>query len=185
MRSRRLAANDGSSSHLEDSNHSASLLAEDESTGPDGSRDKKWTTDRSRNQEMIMSMYKDGGVAKTNESKDSGSSSDLGKDLDDLGISEHDIFSSTTIEDASGGTEKKRRSALSKLKKLTKKKDLQAPPEEEDTGVPDTRNIAGRSRGTLLERIGAVDEPSDRSSAALRKGGSNYSDRILMGSSKR
>ncbi|KAG7354249.1 hypothetical protein IV203_003605 [Nitzschia inconspicua] len=186
MRSRRVIS-DGTSSNVKDlfdgSTHKASVLPEDRSTSShDNTKNKKWTNDRSRNQEMIMNMYKDGAVSKKNDQKHFGSSSDLGHDLEVLGIHEEDLFPSTT-GDFSGGGEKKRRSALSKLKNIAKKKDLHAPSGEED--VADARNLAGRSRGTLLERVGAVDETSERSSATLRTGGSNYSDRILMSSNRK
>lgn len=187
LRSRRLNK-DGSSSTLTDlfsgSSHSTSLSVDDDSEANDSSNGNKWTTDRSRNQEMIMSMYKDGATSKKSEHQDRGSSSDLGRDMDALGINEEDLLSSA-LGSSAGVSEKKRRSALSKLKEMTKKKNLEASPgEDEDIGGPDARTMAGRSRGSLLERVGAIDEPLDRPSAARKKGGSSYSDRILMNSSR-
>lgn len=53
---------------------------------------------------------------------------------------------------------------------------------EEEKKTAETRNMMGRSRGTLLERVGAVDGSTTSSSAGggMTGGGSSYSDRILM-----
>jgi hypothetical protein len=189
MRSRRPGTgNEGSSSNLRDlfsdSTHSARLLPANGPTTSDVTKNKKWTSDRSRNQEMIMNMYKEGVSSKRDGQNDFESSSDLAKDMVALDIGEEDLFSST-MGDTIGGGEKKRRSALSKLKKMTKKKDLHAPTEDDDNGGSETRNLAGRSRGTLLERVGAIEETSNRPSTSFRKGNSSYSDRILMSGSKK
>ena len=150
-------------------------------TTPGGSRKERWAKDRNRNQEMIMSMYKDSAKKKDQHHHNVGSSSDLNVDMENLDLSQEIV--APALESSGGGEkDKKRRSALSKLKKMHKKKDLKS--EEEDPDHPpvpvDSRNMAGRTRGSLLERVGAVDEHSDRPSSSLQKGGSTaYSDRIL------
>jgi hypothetical protein len=181
LRSRRA---DGSSSNLgglyNDSDHPPPPPDDDDEDDdavgrtPGGSRDKKWANDRSRNQEMIMSMYKDGTKRKENGGN-LGSSGDLNVDMESLNISQEIVTPALESKE-----DKKRRSALSKFK-MHKKKDLKSGDDEAEKSPIDSRNIAGRSRGSLLERIGAVDESSssDRPSSSSHKGGSTYSDRIL------
>jgi hypothetical protein len=80
-------------------------------------------------------------------------------------------------------------SAADESKKSERKKGLhsfriskskKAPEDEKST--EDARNLAGRSRGSLLERVGAVDDSAFTSASVVggSKGGSSYSDRILM-----
>mmetsp|Transcript_14714 Transcript_14714/g.27562 ORF Transcript_14714/g.27562 Transcript_14714/m.27562 type:complete len:564 (+) Transcript_14714:105-1796(+) len=187
IRTRRTGALDGgSSSNLGELFNESSVppAPEEESTTPGGTKDKKWAKDRSRNQEMIMNMYKDGGTSKkTGQSNPSASSSDLGSSMDALDI--HDDIVSPAISGGSSEDKKReRRSTLTKFK-MHKKKDLQAPEEEGGSAAVDARNLAGRSRGTLLERVGAVEEHSDRPTSSLGKGGSSYSDRILSSQSRK
>jgi hypothetical protein len=174
-RSRRTLASEASSSHLSGlygGNSAPAAPESDDAATPDGIKDKKWTIDRSRNQEMILNMYKDS----KKKSDPHHSSGELGDSMESLGLHDdiHEILSPTASTDSG---EKKRRSSLAKFK-MHKKKDLQAP--ELDKAPESSRSLAGRSRGSLLERVGAADATlSDPPSSSLNKGGSSYSDRIL------
>jgi hypothetical protein len=121
-------------------------------------------------------MYKD-SAKKKEQHHNMGSSSELNVDMESLDLSQEIV---TPALESGGDKDKKRRSALSKLKKIHKKKDLKFEEETPDAVPVDTRNMAGRTRGSLLERVGAVDEHPDHPSSSLQKGGSTaYSDRIL------
>jgi hypothetical protein len=181
----------------------------------------KWSRDRSRNQELIMTMYKDGAMKKSEDRPKSSSSlfdDSVDGDMGSFVVHDQDAH----MDSARGGLGKILKNpfagnsssqfgasigggvdvmtapagpadyggAAAESRRSDRKKSLPSfrlskgkkdePPEEERT-TADTRNMMGRSRGTLLERVGAVDANTSAPAGGggISGGGSSYSDRIL------
>mmetsp|Transcript_45802 Transcript_45802/g.111670 ORF Transcript_45802/g.111670 Transcript_45802/m.111670 type:complete len:673 (+) Transcript_45802:521-2539(+) len=151
----------------------------------------KWNRDRSRNQDLIMNMYRDGDLmTKKNDSDHSSSYLDRSNSDDlDIGISAMTIDEKALPESISTSSAEKaqtnrRRSVLSSLrgprKKVQEKAD-KADKDEGEQGYGSSRDIQGRSRRSLLERVG-VEDSSPPSTPPTKSGDtvtSSYSDRIM------
>mmetsp|Transcript_45801 Transcript_45801/g.111664 ORF Transcript_45801/g.111664 Transcript_45801/m.111664 type:complete len:676 (+) Transcript_45801:521-2548(+) len=148
----------------------------------------KWNRDRSRNQDLIMNMYRDGDLmTKKNDSDHSSSNLDRSNCDDlDIGISAMTIDEKPLPESISTySTEKtqtnRRRSVLSSLRGTRKKIQEKADKDEGEQEYGSNRDIQGRSRRSLLERVG-VEDSSPPSTPPTKSGGtvtSSYSDRIM------
>ena len=146
----------------------------------------KWNRDRSRNQELIMSMYRDGDLmTKKNDSDHSSSSLDQSNsDGLDAGISVLNIDEKALPE--TSPAEKKqtnrRRSVLSSLRGSKKKVQDEGDNDEGGQGYRSNRDIQGRSRLSLLERVGVEDSTPPTTPPPTKSSGkvtSSYSDRIM------
>jgi hypothetical protein len=169
-----------------------------------GSSNNNWSNERSKKQELIMSMYRDGGMASKNENeKNSDSLSDINVNMDIMSIQDEPVGSvekprsvsnflknavgknkfgtslgdGDDIEEASGHSKERPR------RRLPKKSSKDREPERKTSY--EGRDAEGRSKATtLLERVGG--DPGSTSSSPTLKGGNDsssksmsYSDRMM------
>jgi hypothetical protein len=169
-----------------------------------GGNNNNWSNERSKKQELIMSMYRDGGMASKNENeKKNDSLGDINVNMDMMSMQDDPAGSvekprsvsnflknavgknkfGTSLGDGDDAEEASGHSKEKSRRRQPKKSSKDREPERK-TGY-EGRDVEGRSKATtLLERVGG--DPGNTSSSTTLKGGNDsssksmsYSDRMM------